>query len=245
MDRGVTKLVFHYSFLDLELQETKERFKQFNAEFMEAFKEEINEAFTHKVAARERARKDAEEASLRAFSSSEDAGGVRCTDIQLSESDDAGAPTREGSAERGSGGAGPERGSDGAVPELEIETDGPPEPRSGDFWKKMKTVYKRLTLRCHPDKPGGSAELFRRISKWWKKGAALRLLSQAHAMGIELDFLVLTVDDMATLEADIQRVEAHIANTKSTLAFKWGTSTELERVLLRRQFAQNILARGS
>jgi hypothetical protein len=250
MERSVTKLVYQSMYLRLNKQDTKDMFREYNKQFMEAFKDEIDEAFQRKIASA----KQKVEGALQ-----ESQAAPQCDLAEL----DRNATRFFGQNATRFGFAAPGAASEAANPKREAflsdagddanpsgapgERDGPidveyaePVQRSGEFWKKIKLVYRKLALRCHPDKAGGSEELFRKVLKLWQKGYALRLVCQAHEMGMQLDFVAFTSDDLNALETDIKRVEGQIARIKSTLAYKYGTASELERTMLRRQFVDNI-----
>ena len=96
----------------------------------------------------------------------------------------------------------------------------------------IKKQYRRLSLRHHPDKPGGDADTFRVLNRAQKVLSDKKMRQQYCLLGIDLhdDDDNLTGDDGAQKDSSDQPQEPqgiiqHIANTSLTAVIQFGVRT--------------------
>jgi hypothetical protein len=228
--------MLRYQILSIEKQETKESFSAFHASFLEEFKDELAAAFKRKVDADARAR-----ANMGNMSEADGQGAVpkmsplfeRAGDLQETES--AVIRTADGPTDCAeSDGPGP---SDAQAPNAQASN-----ASESMFWKAIRGVYRKLARVYHPDKRGGSKALFQKVNKLWTKRSALRLLSMAQAVGVELDFV--TKDNLDILELDVTGISRKIAGMKSSLVWRWSEASDAERAELRGKIAARLASGG-
>lgn len=94
----------------------------------------------------------------------------------------------------------------------------PFEERSGD----IKKLYKKLSIKTHPDK-GGNVEEFQRISRAYSEGNLVELLYFAGEY--ELDFEVNPTDE-EIIKENLLTMEKKLDTLRSTLIWVWNTGTK-------------------
>ena len=106
-----------------------------------------------------------------------------------------------------------------------------PEPKS-DFVNKL---YRKLSLLTHPDKKGGSAEIFNQVHTEYIKGNTIGLLLLAHSYNLEiLDYFEYYSE--TDFNNDIKMLSDSSARIKSSLAWVWQSADLVKRQELRTRF---------
>ena len=105
------------------------------------------------------------------------------------------------------------------------------EPKS-DFVNKL---YRKLSLLTHPDKKGGSAEIFNQVHTEYIKGNTIGLLLLAHSYNLEiLDYFEYYSE--TDFNNDIKMLSDSSARIKSSLAWVWQSADLVKRQELRTRF---------
>jgi len=91
---------------------------------------------------------------------------------------------------------------------------------------KLKRLYKKIAVKTHPDR-GGSEDEFQEVNNAFTKLDLATLLN--YAGKYEVDYEV-EDDDIQILEKNLNELEKSINQTKSTLAWKWGTGNKQARL---------------
>ena len=112
------------------------------------------------------------------------------------------------------------------IPETEIKSD------------LINKMYRKLSLITHPDKKGGSVEIFNQVHSEYSKGntIGLLLLAQEHNLDIK-DILDYSKNYSETeFENDIKVLADSTARIKSSLAWVWQSADSVKREELRQRF---------
>ena len=123
----------------------------------------------------------------------------------------------------------------GSEPEFELESEPEPEPVSLQKSDLVSKLYRKLSLVTHPDKRGGSAEIFNQVSTEYSKGNTLGLLLLAHSHHIEvLEYLEYYSE--CDFENDLKVLSDESSNIKSKLAWVWQSADSVKRMELQKRF---------
>ena len=109
------------------------------------------------------------------------------------------------------------------IPETEIKSD------------LINKMYRKLSLITHPDKKGGSVEIFNQVNSEYSKGntIGLLLLAQEH----KLDLLDFSKDySEADFENNLKVLADSSARIKSSLAWVWQSADSAKRQELQTRF---------
>jgi hypothetical protein len=87
----------------------------------------------------------------------------------------------------------------------------------------LSKLYKKLSLKTHPDKHGGNNELFIEMLDAYKSKNALVLIKMCNRFNIEV---VLTNDIITFIEKDILTLETKINELQHHLCWLWCNSDE-------------------
>ena len=112
------------------------------------------------------------------------------------------------------------------IPETEIKSD------------LINKMYRKLSLITHPDKKGGSVEIFNQVHSEYSKGntIGLLLLAQEHNLDIK-DILDYSKNYSETeFENDLKILADSSARIKSSLAWVWQSADSVKREELRQRF---------
>lgn len=87
----------------------------------------------------------------------------------------------------------------------------------------LSKLYKKLSLKTHPDKHGGNSELFIEMLDAYKSKNALVLIKLCHRFDIAF---VLTDDILSYVEKDINTIESKINELQHHLCWLWCNADE-------------------
>ena len=104
---------------------------------------------------------------------------------------------------------------------------------SQDLDINIKRLYRRLSLKTHPDKPGGDKESFEEVNDAFKNKDFLKLLLLASKYSIDIDDITIPMDNF---EKNILDLKEKINNFKRTLAWNWATATPDQKEIFKRKF---------
>ncbi len=85
----------------------------------------------------------------------------------------------------------------------------------------LKSLYKKLAYKTHPDIYPDSVDVFRKIQEAYEKKDGPGLLTASLNHGIEIE---VEADDIKDMMSDISRRRAQIENRKNTYCWVWGES---------------------
>lgn len=91
---------------------------------------------------------------------------------------------------------------------------------------KLKRLYKKIAVKTHPDR-GGSEDEFQEVNDAFTKLDLATLLNYAGKYDVSYE---VEDDDVEILEKNLNELEKHIKQRKSTLAWKWGTGDTKARL---------------
>jgi len=86
-------------------------------------------------------------------------------------------------------------------------------------------LYKKLSLKLHPDKQGGTNKLFLELQKAFIEKNIIKLIKMAQNVFIDYTFIS---DDILVeyIEKDIKQIEANIHELQHHVCYLWCTSDE-------------------
>ena len=99
--------------------------------------------------------------------------------------------------------------------------------------KSNLKLYRKLSLLTHPDKKGGSAEIFNQVHLEYTKGNTLGLLLLAQEYHLEINYLEYSESDF---ESSLTVLAESSAKIKSSLAWVWQSADSVKRQELRERF---------
>ena len=99
--------------------------------------------------------------------------------------------------------------------------------------KSNLKLYRKLSLLTHPDKKGGSAEIFNQVHLEYIKGNTLGLLLLAQEYHLEINYLEYSESDF---ESSLTVLADSSAKIKSSLAWVWQSADSVKRQELRERF---------
>lgn len=106
---------------------------------------------------------------------------------------------------------------------------------------RLRRLYRRLILICHPDKTNGDSATFHKVEQAYKRGDAIGLLDAARQLNIEMDDKNDDEMDMtAAMRRSIAIMRKDIERLTSSLAWVWCTATEEDRPRLRNVISASI-----
>lgn len=91
--------------------------------------------------------------------------------------------------------------------------------------EKLKRLYKKIAVKTHPDR-GGSENEFQEVNDAFTNLDLATLLNYAGKYDVTYE---VEDDDVEILEKNLDEIEQHISQRKSTLAWKWGTGNTKAR----------------
>ena len=102
----------------------------------------------------------------------------------------------------------------------------------------LKKLYRRLSLKTHPDKNPNNGELFKKINLAYKKKDIVILVRTSK----ELDINISDIIDNSTLsifDKNIQSLEKEIFDLKHTVAWHWAHASPEEKRLYKEKTRSN------
>lgn len=95
----------------------------------------------------------------------------------------------------------------------------------------LKKIYKRLSLKTHPDKTKGKGEYFKKINVAHKKKDIIILVRIAKELSIDISDIVVDESNtiISTFDKNIQTLEKEIYDLKHTVAWHWAHASQEEK----------------
>ena len=109
------------------------------------------------------------------------------------------------------------------VQKIPNETEGDPLPQPSSLAQK---IYRNLAKKMHPDVsaiPNAEHE-FKKLSNFYENDDLIGIISLANSHNLKV--MNLAAEDIEIMEKKILQVENKIKEKKTTIAWKWATSTE-------------------
>ena len=100
--------------------------------------------------------------------------------------------------------------------------------------KTLKQLYRKLSLKTHPDKPSGDREAFEEVKSAYNNKNALKLIIMAIKYNMPMNELDDNVIEM--FEKNIKEMDDKIQNYKKTLAWNWASASETQKEHYKKQF---------
>jgi hypothetical protein len=107
----------------------------------------------------------------------------------------------------------------GVIPDTIVDDE------SSEFKTTLNKLYRKLSLKTHPDKNGGSETLFLKVSNAYKKKNILELIKIADVLKytIDIDF---TPDIIKNIETEIEIIERKIDELQHHVCWLWCNANE-------------------
>lgn len=189
------KLLLKYDYLESCLEEVNYKYSKYNTQFLKEYYE-LNPPTSQE---------DQEEPQ-------ENEVDETNTDNPEDNKDDKPEENKENPEENEGG----NKGEDGYESEEYSEED--------KKWDEvLSKLYKKLSLKTHPDKHGGNSELFIEMLDAYKSKNALVLIKLCHRFDIAF---VLTDDILSYVEKDINTIESKINELQHHLCWLWCNADE-------------------
>lgn len=95
----------------------------------------------------------------------------------------------------------------------------------------LKKIYKRLSLKTHPDKTKDKGDYFKKINGAHKKRDVIILVRIAKELNIDISDIVVDQSSLiiSTFDKNIQTLEKEIYDLKHTVAWHWAHASEEEK----------------
>jgi len=95
----------------------------------------------------------------------------------------------------------------------------------------LKKIYKRLSLKTHPDKTKGKGDYFKKINVAHKKKDIVILIRIAKELSIDISDIVVDKSEsiISTFDKNIQTLETEIRDLKHTVAWHWAHASQEEK----------------
>lgn len=102
----------------------------------------------------------------------------------------------------------------------------------------MNKIYKKLSLKTHPDKHKGDSTNFIKVSTAYKSKDILSmlLLARHHEIDVDIESCVFSETDFELFESAINKVTDKISDIKNTLAWNWVLADDVQKQMYREQF---------
>jgi hypothetical protein len=200
----IKRYILQYEYVRSEYEETEYMFSIYKAEF---YKE------CPKIIA---PKNDAEKADG-------DKGGGGCGDTGGGCGDGGTTGCRKGEDD-GEDKAGKEEESKINIEEGDLECESP-------GIKFMNKLYRKLSLKTHPDKLNGNNAHFQSVNDAFVAKDVLKLLILAKTFDVEVDYsqAAFIESDMTLFEKAINTVSTKITDIKQTLAWNWAIANDVQK----------------
>lgn len=95
----------------------------------------------------------------------------------------------------------------------------------------LKKLYKRLSLKTHPDKTKGKGDYFKKINIAHKKKDIINLVRIAKELNIDISDLIVEQSNsiISNFDKNIQSIEKEIYDLKHTVAWHWAHASPEEK----------------
>jgi chaperonin cofactor prefoldin len=100
--------------------------------------------------------------------------------------------------------------------------------------ERLKRLYKKLSLKTHPDK-GGDRRIFEELKEAYDAKDAVKLLLLSNTLGV-VDNGYTSEETIEMLEGQIQEMQGKIDHYKRTLAWNWASASESDKEKWRNEF---------
>jgi hypothetical protein len=200
------RFLAQYEYLTMELEETQYMFDEYNKRFLE-------ECYGKALEANKAAENSKEENTSKGNenTSKENASkGNENNKNSTSEADSAEKNNKNNASEAESSGKA----------EVEVE-------------ERVKRLYKRLSLRTHPDK-GGDREMFEKLIVAYNTLDIIGMIRLAIILNV--DYSEFTSEASELFERSISEMSGKIEHFKRTLAWNWGSASEEQKAALKQRF---------
>ena len=103
----------------------------------------------------------------------------------------------------------------------------------------IKHIYKRLSLKTHPDKVPGKIDTFKKIAELYRSKDLIGLIKIAKDLRIDItDILENPENIINTLDTSIQNIEKQIHDLTHTLAWHWAHATDEQKKIYKHKNKQ-------
>lgn len=105
----------------------------------------------------------------------------------------------------------------------------------------LKKLYRRLSLKTHPDKIKGKGDFFKKINIAHKKKDLIALVRIAKELNIDISDIIIEKSDsvISTFDKNIQNIEKEIYDLKHTVAWHWAHASPEEKKLYKEKTRAN------
>jgi hypothetical protein len=95
----------------------------------------------------------------------------------------------------------------------------------------LKKLYKKLSLKTHPDKTKDKGDYFKKINLAYKKKNIVILVRIAKELGIDISDIIIQQSNsiISNFDKNIQNLEKQIHDLKHTVAWHWAHASEQEK----------------
>lgn len=98
---------------------------------------------------------------------------------------------------------------------------------------QVNRLYKKLSLKIHPDKSTGSEQQFHVLNHAFKTNDILKLLMLAKEYSLDVHDVTIDFD---MLDNEIKALDSRIEHFKKTLAWNWAFADESQKEIFRQQY---------
>lgn len=102
----------------------------------------------------------------------------------------------------------------------------------------LKKLYRRLSLKTHPDKNPNNGELFKKINLAYKKKDLVILVRTSKELGINISDIIDT-SILSIFDKNIQNLEKEIFDLKHTVAWHWAHASPEEKRIYKEKTRSN------
>ncbi|NDC94940.1 hypothetical protein EB118_11915 [bacterium] len=102
-----------------------------------------------------------------------------------------------------------------------------------DTNEMVRSLYRKLSLRTHPDKVPERAEMFKRLQDAYKRKDIIDMIRIAETLDIVVDISVAEL--LPIFDESIRGIENAINELKQTLAWHWVHATEEEKEIYKQR----------
>lgn len=102
----------------------------------------------------------------------------------------------------------------------------------------LKKLYRRLSLKTHPDKNPNNGDLFKKINLAYKKKDLVILVRTSKELNIDISDIIDT-SILPIFDKNIQNLEKEIFDLKHTVAWHWAHASTEEKCLYKEKTRSN------
>lgn len=85
----------------------------------------------------------------------------------------------------------------------------------------LKSMYKKIASKTHPDKTGGEEALFKKVVEAYENSDVIKMMSIAREENINI---LIKEEDINQIEKDFAKRKESLETRKNTLRWVWGSS---------------------